>query len=574
MSTPTEPATPTPPRRRRKPLRLTLGALMILVLAIGGPMGWIAHRTRVQREAVAAVLKAGGYVGYNGQRPRQTQVAAAPGPGPRWLRNLLGADAFDTVTFVGISAERCDDRLMARIGDLDRLEQLNIQGRPLPPGLTTEGKSRIRNLTRLESFVIQGPMDTNGFLPFVGGQRRLRKLWLARSSATDDDLARIGRLTGMEDLDLDGSKVTDKGFAALANLTKMKRLTLGKCIVTDLSPVSGMTNLERLILGDGNFFTATSEGLRTMRLDSLRGKSKLIDVSLGNIPTDDAGLGVVASLPALIGFSASGRGITEKGLAVLSSAPMLRDLGLRETSIRDLRPFGPPIASLRFLDLTGTPVTDDGLAPLAGTSRMLRLLLSRTDIGDAGLAHLGAMSKLNDLRLEGTRVTDAGLARLSGLASLRNLWLRRTRITGEGFSRLTALKQLAILDLSKTALTDDGLATVAKLRSGATLILRDTPITDQGLGRLKGLTGLTSLTLGGTRVTDAGLAHLAGLPRLASLGLSEPGITDAGLVQLEKLLPLKRLHVHCTRVTDAGLARLKAERPSLEIVTTPWPEVP
>src|SRR5262245_59970987 len=136
MTRPTEPATPIPTRRRRKPLRLTVGALMILVLAIGGPMGWVA-RTRVQREAVAAVLKAGGYVGYNGQRPGTEHVAAAPGPGPRWLRNLLGIDAFDTVTFVVISAERCDDPLMARIGELDRVEQLNIQGRSFPPGLTT-----------------------------------------------------------------------------------------------------------------------------------------------------------------------------------------------------------------------------------------------------------------------------------------------------------------------------------------------------------------------------------------------------------------------------------------------------
>ena len=50
-------------------------------------------------------------------------------------------DVFDTVTFVAVPADSCDDRLMSRIGDLDRVEQLNIQSGKFPPGLTTAGMS-------------------------------------------------------------------------------------------------------------------------------------------------------------------------------------------------------------------------------------------------------------------------------------------------------------------------------------------------------------------------------------------------------------------------------------------------
>jgi hypothetical protein len=45
---------PKPPRRR---LRLTLGAMMIIVLGIAGGLGWVVHRAHVQRDAVAAITK-------------------------------------------------------------------------------------------------------------------------------------------------------------------------------------------------------------------------------------------------------------------------------------------------------------------------------------------------------------------------------------------------------------------------------------------------------------------------------------------------------------------------------------
>ena len=83
MTAPIEPATPIPTRRPRKPLRITLGALMILVLVIGGGLGWIAHRARVQHDAVAAIRAIKGGVFYNGQTRASKQ---APDSGPE-VRN-------------------------------------------------------------------------------------------------------------------------------------------------------------------------------------------------------------------------------------------------------------------------------------------------------------------------------------------------------------------------------------------------------------------------------------------------------------------------------------------------------
>jgi hypothetical protein len=55
---------PVPPRWRRY-LRLSVRGLIVLVLAIGAGLGWIVHEAHVQRDAVAAIRKAGGSVTYD-----------------------------------------------------------------------------------------------------------------------------------------------------------------------------------------------------------------------------------------------------------------------------------------------------------------------------------------------------------------------------------------------------------------------------------------------------------------------------------------------------------------------------
>ena len=53
--------------RRKLPLRVSLRALMIFVLMLGGVLGWVVHLAHVQRDAVAAIRSGGGSVIYNWQ---------------------------------------------------------------------------------------------------------------------------------------------------------------------------------------------------------------------------------------------------------------------------------------------------------------------------------------------------------------------------------------------------------------------------------------------------------------------------------------------------------------------------
>ena len=78
----------------RKRLRLSLGAMMIVVLGIGGVLGWVVHRAHVQRDAVAAITtlrrNTRGSVYYDWQYVAGQVDKDAKPRGPKWMRELLG----------------------------------------------------------------------------------------------------------------------------------------------------------------------------------------------------------------------------------------------------------------------------------------------------------------------------------------------------------------------------------------------------------------------------------------------------------------------------------------------------
>ncbi|HEV7403148.1 MAG TPA: c-type cytochrome domain-containing protein [Chthoniobacteraceae bacterium] len=90
------------------------------------------------------------------------------------------------------------------------------------------------------------------------------------------------------------------------------------------------------------------------------------------------------------------------------------------------------------LDLGGTKVSDEQLAPVAALANLTVLNLSQTPVGDAALEHVVKLEKLTTLNLYGTRITDAGLAKLTQLKGLRQLYLAGTGVTATGVAELKA----------------------------------------------------------------------------------------------------------------------------------------
>src|SRR5262245_38733013 len=88
----------TSPKFWLRGLRSSMRASMILILILGGGLGRVAHRARVQREAVAAIQKAGGRVWYEpwDYKNGRPSTSGKP-PLPSWLVDLGGIDCFGTV---------------------------------------------------------------------------------------------------------------------------------------------------------------------------------------------------------------------------------------------------------------------------------------------------------------------------------------------------------------------------------------------------------------------------------------------------------------------------------------------
>jgi hypothetical protein len=78
------------PRKRPwwRYLRLSVRGLMLVVLAVGGCLGWWLHLARVQRQAVAAIRGAGGTISYERDVPGDPST-----PGwRRWVAEHVDVD--------------------------------------------------------------------------------------------------------------------------------------------------------------------------------------------------------------------------------------------------------------------------------------------------------------------------------------------------------------------------------------------------------------------------------------------------------------------------------------------------
>jgi len=245
-------------------------------------------------------------------------------------------------------------------------------------------------------------------------------------------------------------------------LTHLNILDLSETQVTDLAPLSGLSQLIRL---DVNNTQVTD-------LAPLSGLSQLDTLSLINTQVTD--------------------------LAPLSSLSVLKELYLINTQVTDLAPLSG-LSQLNILDFSQTQVTD--LAPLTVLSLLNGLFFSNTQVTD--LALLSGLSQLTHLFFRNTPVTD--LESLSGLSQLNTLDFSKTQVTD--LAPLSGLSQLTYLNLSNTPVTD--LAPLSGLSQLTYLNLSNTPVTD--LAPLSGLSHLNSLYLSNTPVTDVSALKRKGL---------------------------------------------------------------
>jgi hypothetical protein len=211
---------------------MSVRSLMVIVLLLGGGLGWVVHSAHVQRNAVATIEANGGFVFYDWHWKDGSPAPVGNRPWYlTWLEDHVGIDYFSGVSSVWLEGEPSDSKL-ALVASLHRIEELGFTD-SIPSG--SERRSS---------------MLTGAGLAYLDGHRRLKELDLADAEVTDEGLARLSSLVGLRRLNLRNTLVSDAGLVSLKGLTRLQELDLSATEVSDagLVHLQRMTGLKRLDL--------------------------------------------------------------------------------------------------------------------------------------------------------------------------------------------------------------------------------------------------------------------------------------------------------------------------------------
>jgi len=164
--------------------------LLAFIAVLGVGLGWLVSRANVQRDAVAAIRRAGGRVSYDCDPRGMTR------PDP----NRIGIDYFHHPVMASFTARE---------------------------GRAEEILSRVAHLRRIHTLSVRSAVLEDNSLGHLAGMTDLRSLQLHDTRVGDDNLAHIEGLRGLRILRLDDPGVTDAGLARLRGMTKLKQLDLG-----------------------------------------------------------------------------------------------------------------------------------------------------------------------------------------------------------------------------------------------------------------------------------------------------------------------------------------------------------
>ncbi|MBC8871318.1 MAG: hypothetical protein H8E44_17980 [Planctomycetes bacterium] len=190
---------------------------------------------------------------------------------------------------------------------------------------------------------------------------------------------------------------------------------------------------------------------------------------------------------------------------------------------------------------------------------------TESEVGDKDLQHFKGLHQLSTLELSGRPITDEGMKALAGLNVLQDLYMEDAKITDESFATIKTMTNLEVLALPATKVKGPGLVHMLELASLRVLNLTDCEIDDDALKPLEKMPQLEVLAIPRTKVTSVGLAHLRPVVKLRVLNLIGCDVDDAGLEHLKGLANLRMLYVRDTKVTLDAIDAFKDEAPSLAI---------
>ena len=152
-------------------------------------------------------------------------------------------------------------------------------------------------------------------------QTSVRTLQIGGEQVTDENLAYVGQMTGLEELSIHWAfHLTDKGFLHLLRLKRLRILEISKSKMTDasLEAIGKLTSLEELRIG--------GEGFSDRGLQKLGGLTRLNFLSLGegSHHISDAGLLFLRNMKELELLDLRGWDVSDDGIATLRELKNLK----------------------------------------------------------------------------------------------------------------------------------------------------------------------------------------------------------------------------------------------------------
>jgi hypothetical protein len=201
------------------------------------------------------------------------------------------------------------------------------------------------------------------------------------------------------------------------------------------------------VLSVGGYISCRVEGsfLAVMTKEELPDRPyEVLSIDLPIGPAEDKfdhaiGIEMFSRLRLLTRLNLNGWGITEEELNELGSLS-LEGLIIWKAKIGDegLRHIATKWPTLKYLNVSSTEITDNGMKYLRSLDRLEHLHIDDTDITDKGIQHLTVLKGLTVLWLRETRITDEGLQHLKSLTNLTELNLSDTKVTPAGVADLQA----------------------------------------------------------------------------------------------------------------------------------------
>lgn len=311
-------------------------------------------------------------------------------------------------------------------------------------------------------------VETTGGSIARNADGRIVDVDLSSQWISDDDLALLGRLEHLENLNLAYTWITDQGMEHLKDLENVSELSLYYCdYITDAAviPLKGWKKLEVLDLEGADVTSVAFEHIA--HLESLR------VLRVGHSRVEDEGFENLAPLEQLEEISFGGNKMSGRALPLLKMLPSLRRVNLGGLQRTDS-------------GLWGVALSDYNLDNLAELTDLTVLDMHDTKIGDRGLERLLGLKNLERLDLSGTLVGDLGLPLISKFGELKTvrLW-RAENVDDRSMPSIAALPGLETLDLAQTSVTDEGLATLLEAPALKRLYLASTDVTKQAAERFR-----------------------------------------------------------------------------------------